>query len=84
MYLTIRDGPAPRGADAAFFDIDRSSGQLLTKARLDYESRNSYSLMLTVTDPTNASDAITVMIDITNLEEVGTITLSTPQTLYRR
>ena len=36
-------------------------------------------MMLTVTDPTNASDAITVMIDITNLEEVGTITLSTPQ-----
>ena len=67
------------GADAAFFDIDRSSGQLLTKARLDYESRNSYSIMLTVTDPTNASDAITVMIDITNLEEEGTITLSTPQ-----
>ena len=62
-----------------FFDIDRSSSQLLTKARLDYESRNSYSLMLTVTDPTNAYDAITVMIDITNLEEVGTITLSTPQ-----
>ena len=67
------------GADAAFFDIDRSSGQLLTKARLDYESRNSYSMMLTVTDPTNASDAITVMVDIANLEEVGTITLSTPQ-----
>ena len=67
------------GADAAFFDIDRSSGQLLTKARLDYESRNSYSMMLTVTDPTNASDAITVMVDIANLEEEGTITLSTPQ-----
>ena len=67
------------GADAAFFDVDRSSGQLLTDALLDYEFRNAYSMMLTVSDPTNASDAIIVMVDITNLEEEGTITLSTPQ-----
>ena len=67
------------GADAAFFDLDRSTGQLLTRARLDYESRNSYSIMLTITDPTNASDAIVMMVDIANVEEEGTITLSTPQ-----
>ena len=69
----------PRGADAALFDVDRTSGQHLTKARLDYESRNSYSVMLTVFDPTNASDAITVVVNITNMEKEGTITLSTPQ-----
>ena len=61
----------PSGADAAFFDVDRTSGQHLTKARLDYESRNSYSVMLTVSDPTNASDAITVVVNITNNGERG-------------
>ena len=46
------------GADAALFDIDRSSGQLLTKAPLDHEARSSYSLTVIVSDPTNAGDAI--------------------------
>ena len=67
------------GADATYFDVDRSSGQLLTKAWLDYEARAGYSMDLTVSDPTNASDSITVTISVTNLEEEGTITLSTPQ-----
>ena len=67
------------GADASNFVVDRSSGQILTKAWLDYETRAGYLMDLTVADPTNASDSITVTISVTNLEEEGTITLSTPQ-----
>ena len=67
------------GADAAFFDMNRSSGQLLTKAWLDYEARDSYSMTLTVADPTNASDDIAVTVNVTNVDEEGALTLSTPQ-----
>ena len=52
------------GADAAFFDLNRSSGQLLSKAWLDYEARKSYSMTLTAADPTNASDDIAVTVNI--------------------
>ena len=39
------------GTDAGFFDIDRTSGQLLTKAPLDYEDKKTYSVTVTATDP---------------------------------
>ena len=38
------------GTDAASFDIDASTGQLITKAPLDYESTTSYSVTVTVDD----------------------------------
>ena len=67
------------GTDAASFGIDRSSGQLLTRSSLDYEIKNSFAFLLTVADPTNASVSIPVSVMVSNLEEEGTITLSTPQ-----
>ena len=67
------------GTDASSFDIVRTSGQLLTKARLDYEARDSYSVTVRVYDPSNASDEITVTIDVTNVDDQGTITLSSAQ-----
>ncbi len=38
------------GTDAASFDIDSSTGQLITKAPLDVESKDSYSVTVTVDD----------------------------------
>ena len=38
------------GDDAALFDIDKSTGQLITKAPLDAEGESSYSVTVTVDD----------------------------------
>ena len=46
------------GADAASFDIGRNNGQLKTKAPLNYEARNSYTVVVTATDPFGATDSI--------------------------
>ena len=57
------------GADAAFFDISRNDGQLMTKASLNFEARNSYSVVVTATDPSGASDSIQVTINVTNVHD---------------
>ncbi len=57
------------GTDAASFDIDTTNGQLKTKAALDYETKASYSVTVTVKDDDNASDSISVTINITDVEE---------------
>ena len=58
------------GADGSSFDIDGSTGQLKTKAALDYESaKNSYTVTVTATDPSDENDTIEVTIDVTNVEE---------------
>ena len=67
------------GTDAASFDIVPSSGQLRTKAALDYETESTYTVSVTATDTSNASDTITVTITVTNVEEEGTVTLSSTQ-----
>ena len=67
------------GTDAASFDIVDTSGQLQTKAPLDYETKDSYTVTVTATDPGNASDTIDVTITLTNVEEAGTVTLSNNQ-----
>ena len=72
------------GTDANFFDIDTSSGQLRTKAALDYEVKNTYQISVSVRDgknaegnPDAADDAtITVTITVTNVEEPGKVTLN--------
>ena len=67
------------GTDAASFDIVDTSGQLQTKAPLDYETKDSYTVTVTATDPGNASDTIDVTITLTNVEEAGTVTFSNNQ-----
>ncbi len=56
------------GTDAASFDIVNTSGQLQTKAALDYETKNSYSVTLTVSDGT-LTDSITVTITVIDIDE---------------
>ena len=66
--------------DADSFSIDASSGQLLTKAALDYETgTHTYTVTVTATDPAGADDSITVTITVNNLGERGTVTLSSTQ-----
>ena len=66
------------GTDAASFDIVDTSGQLQTKAPLDYETKDSYTVSVIATDPENASDTIDVTITLTNVEE-AMVTLSNNQ-----
>ncbi len=56
------------GADAASFDIDSNTGQLRTKAALDYESKNTYTVIVTVSDGL-LTETITVIINITDVHE---------------
>ena len=71
------------GADAASFDIGSATGQLMTKAALDYEmprgaemsdtNTNDYMVTVTATDPEGASDMITVTITVTDVDEEMTL-----------
>ena len=65
--------------DEASFDIVPGSGQLQTKAPLDFETTPSYTVTVTATDPSGALDTITVTITVTNVDEDGTVTLSNVQ-----
>jgi hypothetical protein len=57
------------GTDAASFDIDPATGQLMTKAMLDYETKMSYMVTVTATHPDGASDSIDVTINVTDVDE---------------
>ena len=57
------------GTDAASFSIDGTNGQLQTSAALDYETKTSYSVIVSVSDDNGGSDSITVTINITDVNE---------------
>ena len=61
------------GTDAASFSIDRPSGQLQTKAKLDYEAKDSYAVTVTATDSGGLSASIDVTITVTNVDEAPKI-----------
>ena len=64
------------GADARSFAID-ATGQITVGAgtALDYETKASYTVMVTATDTAEASDEVTVTITVTNQDEDGMATL---------
>ena len=61
------------GPDAAAFDISRNSGQLKTKAPLDYEARRSYQLVVTATDPSGAATGMSVTVSVRGVDEPAQI-----------
>ena len=73
-----------RGLGSDLFDVDASSGQLLTKAALDYETEGSYSVFVWVQDNKNAigrpdterDTVIRIELAVTNEDELGTVALS--------
>ncbi len=62
------------GPDAASFGIDRDDGQLMTKAALDYETKSSYAVTVMATDPSGATDMITVTIIVKDENDDAKIT----------
>ena len=64
------------GSDAASFDIVAATGQIQTKAALDYEIRSSYEVTVTATDA-DGSVTTTVAIEVTNT----TVNSATAQTV---
>ena len=67
------------GTDAALFGIVDVSGQLQTKGPLNYETKNSYSVVVTATDPSGLVGSITVTINVDNVDEPGTVSISPAQ-----
>ena len=63
------------GTDAAAFEINSSSGQLRTRAVLDYEVQQSYQVTVTATDPSGGFGEVTVTISVGNVQEAGTVAL---------
>ena len=61
------------------FDIDSGTGQLKTKAALNYEEDDTYTVTVRASDPSNTSDTISVMINVSNVNE--TPDLSGPTSL---
>ncbi len=66
------------GDDASEFDIVSTTGQLKTKAALDYETKASYSVIVTAKDGDNADDTINVTINVTNVDEVPIVVNNAP------
>ena len=57
------------GTDTAAFSILSTSGQLQTRAALDFETKNSYAVTVSVSDGKGGSDSISVSVDITDVAE---------------
>ena len=57
------------GTDAASFSIVSTSGQLQTSAALDYETKSSYAVTVSVSDGRGGSDSIAVTINVTNAND---------------
>ena len=64
------------GDDAASFKTD-NNGQIKTKVELDHETRDTYMVMLTATDPSGANDRIMVTVTVTDGPDNAVITGST-------
>ena len=64
------------GTDKDSFSINVANGQLMTKAKLDYEGKKSYTVTVTADDSrgeANSTATITVTIHVTNMDEEPTI-----------
>ena len=67
------------GPDAASFDIVDNSGRLQTKAALDKEAKDTYTVTVTAADSFGASSTITVTITVTNMDEMPDLVGEEPE-----
>ena len=61
------------GTDAGYFTIVPATGQIKTMKRLDYETKDSFSVVVTATDPTGLSDTINITIKVDDVAEAPDI-----------
>ena len=59
--------------DTDNFSVNQKDGQISTAVKLDYETQSMYTVMLTATDPSGATDTITVMIEVTDADDAAII-----------
>ncbi len=64
------------GDDKDAFKID-NSGQITTAMKLDYETKSSYTVTVTATDPSLASASIAVNITVTDADDAADVILLT-------
>ena len=67
------------GPDAASFDIVRNMGQLQTKAELDKETKDTYTVTVTAADSLSESSTITVTIKVANVDEMPDLEGEAPE-----
>ena len=63
------------GTDMASFDINLATGQLMTKAALDFETKDSYTVEVMADDGNGGTDTITVTITVTDVPEGSALDL---------
>ena len=68
------------GPDARAFDIVRETGQIRTWIPLDYEARNTYTVVVTARDPVGATASIQVTIHVTDEDDPAEITVNAGET----
>ena len=68
------------GTDAGSFDIGTGQITVGSGTTLDYESRNSYAVVVTAADPSGATDTIAVTINVADVNESPTATDDTSTT----
>ncbi len=65
------------GPDGVLFAIGEDTGQITVEpgSGLDYETRQTYTVEVTATDPSGESAMVEVTISVTNADEAGTVSL---------
>ena len=84
LTYTLTDADGGTDGDSASFAIDWATGQLMTKAALDEETKAAYTVVVRATDPSGVpqadtavaanSDEVTVMITVTDVNEPPAVT----------
>ncbi|MCY4528762.1 MAG: cadherin domain-containing protein, partial [Chloroflexi bacterium] len=61
------------GDDASAFKVD-NNGQIRTAMKLNFEEKSEYTVVLTATDPSTATDSLNVNITVTDENDPGAVT----------
>ena len=69
------------GTDSSLLNIDSDDGEIRLKSSANFESKNSYSFNIIVTDPDGSKDTETVTVSVTDKNEAPAITSASSATL---